>query len=196
MSRFIESICCIDGKVKNLELHQRRVNQVVKAHFKGYSIDLSEEIRDVPAVGKYKLRVIYDQDIRMTEYVAYTPKTTGSIRLVDGGTIDYSYKYEKRTELDHLFEQRDGCDDILIIKNGLITDAYYSNVALFDGSKWYTPSFPLLNGIKRQFLLAAGELIERNILQSEISDYEKISLINAMLDLGEIEVSSDNIQFK
>ena len=195
MSRFIESICCIHGKVKNLELHQQRVNQVVNTHFNGHSIDLFERIKNVPEVGRYKLRVIYDHEIHNMEYVAYTPKTTGSIRLVDGGTIDYTYKYENRTDLDHLFEQRDDCDDILIIKNGLITDAYYSNVALFDGSNWYTPTFPLLNGIKRQFLLATGELKERKISQADIRDYEKISLINAMLDLGEIEVSSDNIHF-
>ena len=38
-----------------------------------------------------------------------------------------------------------------------------------------------------------GQLSEVDILAVDIKKYEKISLINAMLDLGEINISIENI---
>jgi 4-amino-4-deoxychorismate lyase len=51
----------------------------------------------------------------------------------------------------------------------------------------------LLNGVKRQALLASGVLIEKTITIDDLAQYECVSLINAMLDPGEVVVPITNI---
>lgn len=74
-------------------------------------------------------------------------------------------------------------DDVLIVKNGCITDTTFSNVALFDGTQWCTPDTYLLNGTCRQRLIQDGLLVEKRIGPKDLSDYKYIRPINAMLDL-------------
>lgn len=59
----------------------------------------------------------------------------------------------------------------------------YSNVALFDGFGYVTPSTFLLNGTKRQSLIAQGILKEKDIPVNELSQYRSLHLINAMIGL-------------
>ena len=80
--------------------------------------------------------------------------------------------------------QRGDADEVVIVKNGLLTDTSYSNIALFDGQRWVTPRHPLLQGTMRQSLLDTGQLVERDIRDDEGGRYEKVSLINAMMPLG------------
>jgi hypothetical protein len=35
--------------------------------------------------------------------------------------------------------QRGNADEIIIVRNGLLSDTSYSNIALFDGTMWVTP---------------------------------------------------------
>ncbi|MCX8011124.1 MAG: chorismate-binding protein, partial [Ignavibacteria bacterium] len=64
---------------------------------------------------------------------------------------------------------------------------------LYDGSDWVTPSTPLLKGTKRQMLIDNKRIIEKNITSTELKDYQKLALINAMLDLGEIVIDIENV---
>ena len=56
---------------------------------------------------------------------------------------------------------RGACDEILIIKDGHITDTSISNIVfrLPDGW-WLTPFTPLLKGIMRTYLLESGPAIQ------------------------------------
>jgi 4-amino-4-deoxychorismate lyase len=74
-------------------------------------------------------------------------------------------------------------DEILIIKNGFVTDTSFSNIVFFDGIKWITPSTYLLNGTQRQQLLQQGAIIEEEIRPSDLKHFRFAKLINAMLDL-------------
>jgi 4-amino-4-deoxychorismate lyase len=74
-------------------------------------------------------------------------------------------------------------DDILIIKNGFITDTSFSNIAFFDGTQWFTPFTYLLNGTQRQHLLRQGAIVETEITPSDLKQFRYAKLINAMLDL-------------
>ena len=62
-----------------------------------------------------------------------------------------------------MFLIRQDKDDILIVKNGLLTDTSIANIALYDGNDWYTPLHPLLKGTKRAELLDKGVLKEKEI---------------------------------
>lgn len=69
---------------------------------------------------------------------------------------------------------------------GLLTDTSYSNITLFDGSRWVTPRQPLLRGTMRQSLLDDGVLAEQDIKAEDWNSFRQVSLINAMMPLGRL----------
>jgi 4-amino-4-deoxychorismate lyase len=84
--------------------------------------------------------------------------------------------------------------DVLIVKNGLITDTSFANIAFSDGNKWYTPDTPLLKGTQRAYYLAQGILTERRISPADLRGFTKARLINAMLDLNTgNDITMDNV---
>ncbi|MBP7901686.1 MAG: aminotransferase class IV [Spirochaetes bacterium] len=85
------------------------------------------------------------------------------------------------------------CDEIIILKNGMVTDSSFSNLAFYDSGKWFTPETFLLNGIMRQKLLADNIIHEKKIAVNDMKKYEKISFINSMLDLGECCISLEMV---
>ncbi len=98
-------------------------------------------------------------------------------------SIDYHFKYADRTPLLQLLELRGACDDVLIVRHGEITDTSYSNILLFDGTRYVTPRASLLNGTKRRRLLEEGRIEEAAIRPSDLPRFQTLHLINAMLDI-------------
>jgi 4-amino-4-deoxychorismate lyase len=140
--------------------------------------------------GIYKVRVSYDQTIKQIDFDSYSYRNIQSMKVVHHESVDYHLKYNDRQILQELFAQRGSCDDIIIIKNGFVGDSFAANLLFFDGEKWFTPSASLLKGTKRQFLLDHGIISEREIREEDISSYQKIGLINAMVDFEEMPVVS------
>ncbi|MEO0333918.1 MAG: aminotransferase class IV, partial [Bacteroidota bacterium] len=128
-------------------------------------------------------------------FAEYIPRTIRSLRLVVHDSIQYDYKFKDHRLINHLFAQRKGADDSLIVKNGLVTDTSYSNIAFFDGQQWFTPNQPLLSGTARARLLDASILYEREITPTDLPHFTHCSLINAMLPLSECVVSVDSISW-
>lgn len=189
MCRFIESICCLEGEAQLIDLHQERVNRTFLEFFPQYTpIKLSDIVQNIPAKGKYKCRVEYSFELHSIEFIFYQTPSIHSLQVVQSDSIEYEYKSTKREELDRIFEQRGLADDIIIVINGRVTDSYFANLVFFDGKKWWTPDRPLLQGIKRQSLINLGLLKTKKIFKKDLSTFQKISLINAMLDIGEVEV--------
>ena len=111
-------------------------------------------------------------------------RNINSLQIVKADDIDYSYKYEDRSKLQKLL-CKCRADDVVIIKNGLVTDTSYSNIVLSKGYKFFTPTSFLLSGTKRQKLLADEVIEEAEITIGDLGKYEKIYLINSMMDLDE-----------
>ena len=65
----------------------------------------------------------------------------------------------------------------------------------YDGERWFTSSTPLLNGVKRQYLLDLGKVSECDISKKDLDKFQKVSIVNAMLDLGEIVIPIESIEF-
>ena len=143
--------------------------------------------------GIYKCRVVYSDKIIDVTFEKYSRRSVHGLKLVYDDGIDYAYKYEDKNCLLSLRERRGHCDDILIVKNGWITDTSFSNIVFFDGHKWITPASPLLKGTKRAFLLAAGLISEDEIAVADIRLFREAALINAMLELGDTVFPSQNI---
>ena len=184
MCPLFESIKLVNGEFINLDLHQQRVDRS-RREILGNNNRLNlMEILQVPeqySTGIVKCRVSYGEDAGPVIFSKYVRKVIDSIQLVSCPRFDYSYKYEDRSKIDGLLQQAAGCDEILISCEGLVTDTSYSNIVLYDGVDWYTPARPLLEGTQRAKLLAEGVIEKADIHVSELVDFQKLVLINAML---------------
>lgn len=191
MCRLVETIKCKDGKLENLRFHQARFSLARKNQFdENLEIYLSEEIK-VPEEcqsGLFRCRVIYSSDINKIEFHSHEYRKVESLKLVEDNTIDYRLKFTNRKNLDELFEKRGDCDDIIIVKNGCITDSYVANLVFFDGKEWWTPNTPLLHGTRRAQLIEEGKIKVGRITPNDLPRFEKAGLINAMQDLNEMPV--------
>lgn len=194
---FVETLKIENGKIYNLEVHQERMQKTAFCHFETEP-KLNIDISSIPPhlqEGRIKCRVLYSADITATEFHAYRLKTIRSLRIVEDNYIEYSHKSIDRNHLNSLFEQRNGADDIIITKNGKITDSSSANLVFesFDG-ELFTPKTYLLEGTKRKFLLKNNIIKEREIMTNDISLYKKVYLINAMIDIEDnVSVFTDLI---
>lgn len=192
--KFIESICYNHGDYQLINLHQNRINETFMQFFpQSTPIQLQKILPGIEETSKHKIRIVYSDDGFSLTVERYTLKSINSMQIIDGTYLDYSFKYENRNALTSLFEEKTMKDDIIIIQNDQVTDSYYANLIFYDGTKWYTPDTFLLNGIKRQHLLNTNQIIERPISKADLSQFESVSLINAMLDPGEIQLPITSI---
>ena len=118
-----------------------------------------------------------------------------SFQVVEDNTITYDYKSTDRSCLNALIEKKGACDEIIIVKHGLLTDTSFTNLAIYDGKQWLTPKHPLLPWTKRAPLLEKGIIIEANITLDDLLKADKLSLFNAMIEFGEMEVAISNVHF-
>lgn len=191
--RFIESICFKEGDYRLLDLHQDRVNRTFDHYFKGSKpFLLKDKLPKLLFEETYKVRLIYDRETIDVEYAAYQPRKIKTLRIVKADHVDYGFKYEDRTAIHQLVRSAK-TDDIIMTKTGLITDSSYSNLAFWDGSGWFTPEKPLLKGVKRYELLESGEIRETSIRTGDLAAFQKVCLINAMLELDTLNVLIDDV---
>lgn len=180
----IESIRVVHRQFEHIEYHNQRLNQT-REHFLGRKSDW--DIRSLVALpdhldeGVYKFRLVYDLDIRSYTCLPYTPKVVKKLRLLTCDQANYAFKSEDRSLLDALHAQRGEADDVLLIKQGCMTDTTYSNVAFLEGDQWFTPNTYLLNGTCRQRLLQTGVLQEAHITVENVHRFSACRPINAML---------------
>ncbi len=194
MFRLIESIRLDQGNFYRLHYHQQRVDRSIQELFQTKStINLFDIVQqhNFPKTGLFKCRVVYTTKVECVEFVPYQIRPVNSLKIVYDNAITYRHKAENRAYLDKLFDQRQFCDDVLIVKNGFVTDASYSNILFYDGHTWVTPDTPLLEGTMRSFLLDTAEIKQIPITVQDIRNFKTFRLINAMLgfDGPEIDVS-------
>ncbi|MDA0193553.1 MAG: aminotransferase class IV [Bacteroidetes bacterium] len=192
MSQFIESVCFY-GTYRNLSYHQSRIDKTFGEYFPWEDpLRISKVLPQLSVAGKHKVRIVYDDLGHKIEVAAYESKPLNTMCMVVDNSIEYALKSTDRRRLSQLREQA-GTDDVIIIKNGFVTDGWISNLAFWDGEQWVTPTTYLLNGVKRRSLLKNGILKEMEIRDTDVGYYEKVTLVNAMLDPGEVIITTDQI---
>jgi 4-amino-4-deoxychorismate lyase len=191
MSLLTESIRVYNGRVYNIKLHNQRCNQARSALFGSLiPLDLRSYIQvpDAYSEGLVKCRILYNQSVQDISFEAYSIRMINKLCIIENNTIQYPYKFTERPELDQLYHRRKEADEIIIVKNGLITDAYYYNIVLSRDGDLFTPASPLLEGTRRAALLKHGKLKKANIHITELYSYNTIYLVNALSPLGSIKI--------
>ncbi|WP_353661278.1 aminotransferase class IV family protein [Hydrogenimonas sp. SS33] len=177
----LETICIHNGAIQNLSLHQARLNRSQAALFDDYeAIDLGRFIHPPSGSGTLKCRVTYGRELFDVVFEPYRPRAVRHLKPMEA-RIDYAHKYSDREALDDLFAQRGEADDILILRNGYVTDTSVANIAFLKEGRWYTPRLPLLRGTTRERLVRSGFLTPRDIRIEEVDQFEAFALLNAMI---------------
>ena len=181
MKRFFETIRIVNGKALHLEYHNKRLNATMQCYFSTKTLDIAPHLNPPPK-GLYRCKIIYSDHIESIEYFPYTPRSIHSFKLISSDSIEYRYKYLDRSALDALFAKRGKADEIIIVQNGLLTDTSIANIALLYKGTWLTPTKPLLLGTTRERLLEQKRLKVAEIEAKDITKFEKIAIMNAMID--------------
>jgi len=176
----LETIKIEDGEIHNLSYHQARCNKSRKELFdKNNNLNLSSAIK-APQKGIYRCRILYDDIIHSVEYIPYKPKDIYRLKIIPSN-IKYDQKYADRRELNKLLESQKGTDEVIIEKEGYLTDTTIANIAFYDGTQWFTPAKPLLEGTMRAKLLDEGFLSKKEIKKEDLDHYTQVALMNAMI---------------
>ena len=198
--QFVETIKIVNGKPSNLPYHQARMERTIRHFFSNLALNAMSHLQDLITSNEnmslVKARVVYGADgVELIEYATYSMRPIRSLQVVYDDTISYSYKSCDRSQLNALAAQKGDCDEIIIVKNNLVTDTSFTNIAIFDGNCWLTPRLPLLLGTRRASLLDQGLIKEADITAYDLKRAERVRLFNAMIDFGEREVDAKNIRW-
>lgn len=179
---YFETIKCDDYEVFNLDYHNRRISNTI-----ALNINLQEYIYP-PNAQLFRCKVIYeDSGILSVDFFSYKKRVIKSFKLIIDDNIDYSKKYLHREELDKLFAKKNKADEIIIVKDGLVSDTSIANIAILYENRWITPKKPLLNGTTRERYLDERKIFEADISIDMLKKASKIALLNAMIDFDEYE---------
>lgn len=184
-----ETIQILNGKPQGLKYHNQRFNRSRQALFCTKETLFLEQFTQIPAefsVGLVKSKIIYDASVVDIEFSYYQHRKINSFFLVET-ELNYDYKFLDRSDFEQLKTNYPSDSELILVKNGLITDTTYSNLIFKDlQGNWVTPLNPLLRGTQREFLLDAGQITEMPISSTDLKQfYSHFMLINAMLPFNE-----------
>ena len=191
-----ETIRLQDGVIHNIKYHNHRLNQTRKALYNSTTeIDILNHLSNLPTDGLYKIKVIYSDEIADISIHPYKPKQITDFLCVDT-EIDYTYKYTNRDELNELTKNLKPNQEIIIIKDNLITDTSIANIALYIDNQWLTPAAPLLAGTTRARLLDKRQIKTANLSIDDLREADGIALMNAMIGFHQINNKESICQCK
>lgn len=194
MSLLFESIRIENGFAHHIDIHQERINKSLFYLGTNNFLNLQDYISELkfPKTNIHKLRISYNRK-KFTKHSITPYKTSkiNNVELISHNNINYSLKFEDRTIINQLYD-KSSADEIIIIKNGLLTDSSKSNILLYDGNKWHTPLKPLLNGTQRTLLLRNKQIQATAIKVDEINNYTHFCFINALNPFKKESIHSIN----
>jgi 4-amino-4-deoxychorismate lyase len=155
-------------------------------HFfrKNFVHDTLKEFLPEPPKGQtLKCVLVYSDSVLSADLHPYSPPQIKTMALVEVENLDFTFKLEDRSEL---YKIRDfaGTDEIIIIRNGFVTNAATGNLVFEDSEgRFFTPLHYIHAGTKRRFYLKNKTVTSYPIKASGIKSYNRVYLVNAMLDI-------------
>ncbi len=197
MYPFLETIKIINGKAPYLAYHQKRLNRTFERFFSvEKTLDLSAIFFNEKKIiatqdfnnQAFKCRFLYDSMFFSIEILPYKIQKIASLKITKvNSDFSYPFKFSNRDALNKLIVEK---QEILIVKDGFLTDTTYHNIALKIGTTWFTPEAPLLKGTKRDFLIEKKIIQTRPLTVQNLYDSSEIKLFNAMIDWEEAPIVS------
>lgn len=179
---YFETIKCEDFEVFNLDFHNKRVARTI-----GKNLNLQEYITP-PTNELLRCKLVYDKnEILSVDYFPYKKREFKTFKIVFDDNIDYSKKYLDREKLDELFIKRELCDDIIVVKNEVVTDTSIANIAIFQDGVWLTSKNCLLDGTTRARLIEDKKIFEKDISLEMLQKAQKFAIFNAMIGFLELD---------
>lgn len=190
MFPLFETLAIEQGVVQNIAYHQARYERSLRTFYGESAVKMVDLLALITPPPEWcdqlvRCRIDYNATQTKVQYFQYARKTYRTFHPVVCDEIDYGLKYADRTLFNALFNQRGDCDEIIIIKNGCVTDCSIGNLIFRQGNQWVTPDTPLLKGTQREKLLREGKIQARRILAGELECFEEIRVINAMNGLSD-----------
>ena len=145
--QFVETIKIANGKPSNLPYHQARMERTIRHFFPNLALNAMPSLQDLITPNEnmllVKARVVYGADgVELIEHAPYYMRPISSLQVVYDDTISYSYKSCDRSQLNALAAKKGDCDEIIIVKNNLVTDTSFTNLAIFDATAGLLPVSP------------------------------------------------------
>jgi 4-amino-4-deoxychorismate lyase len=179
---YFETIKCNDNEIFHLDYHEKRIANTI-----GKNINLQDYIYPI-SDQLLKCKVLYNEnEIIDVTFDTYVKRTIKMLKIIHDNAIEYNYKYENRNKLHFLLSKKEKADEIIIVKNNLVTDTTIANIAILINNQWYTPKKPLLEGTTRRRYLENLKIKEIDITIEMLKKATKIALLNAMIDFDIIE---------
>ncbi len=179
-SLLLETIKVEGGEAFHLSYHNQRFNSTRNSLFGINKLVSLGKYISPPDNGLYRCRILYDREIQKIEFLPYQPKPIQKIALISSDLV-YPFKYADRTLFDKLLTASPECDEMLIVRQGFLTDVTIANIAFLQEGQWITPDRPLLEGTTRRRLIDEGFLTPKTIREEEIDHFDGFALMNAML---------------
>lgn len=189
-----ETLAILDGHAQNLAYHQQRYQNSLSIFYPNQQVkifDLSGIIalefakfiqqanfENLPKL--LRCRIDYTANAYQIGFFEYAKKSYHNFQPMICDSIDYHLKFANRQIFTDLLVQKGSADEIMIIKNGFVTDCTIGNLIFQKNGEWFTPTTPLLQGTQRAKLLAEQKVSEREIRLQDIDKFEEIRLINAL----------------
>ena len=196
MYPLVETIKVLNGKIYNLQYHQKRLEFSFDEYFNKKPVFLLQNVITIPenfSEGLVKLRFLYNKNDFNLDFSNYTQPRINTLKVIEDNEITYSLKFTDRSQINRLLNQKGVCDDILIVKNDFITDTSIANIVFYEDKEWVTPARPLLKGTCRDKLLKDGKIREETIKLNDLYKFKYFGLINAMNCGDFVPISLKNI---
>jgi len=193
MCQFFESIRVLDGEVFAIAAHQERIDRTLTLK-QGLPFSLFKIAKEFnfPIQGLYKWRVQYNlEGLYTSECTAYEIQKPTGFKLVTADHIVYDCKYQDRKQI-HALTESVRPSDIIMLKDGLVTDSSYANLVFYNGTQWLSPRTPLLLGTQRNELLNNGLLHLADIRPQDLPALPFFKLINALMPFESSPLLSTN----
>lgn len=182
-----ETLCIEQQQIKNCAYHQQRYERALYQFYGESAVKIYDLFKIIHLQPEFlnltpltRCRIDYNATTFQIQFFPYQRRKIATFQPVICDDIDYSLKFTDRTLLNRLLAQRGDCDEIMIIKQGKVTDCSIGNLAFRLGEHWFTPDSPLLAGTQRRYLLEQGILQEIPIFVEDVLKFDEIRVINAM----------------
>lgn len=179
---FFETIKCFEGEPYHLDFHEKRIAKTIGKNFNlnDYIYPINDEL--------LKCKVIYDMDqILDVTYDSYVEKDQKIFKIIEANNLQYNSKFLYRDAINHLVNFKEDADDIIIVKNGYVTDTSIANIAIKKNDKWFTPQNPLLEGTTKNRLCDEGFLKSYPIRLDDLLQTKEFAIMNAMIGFKEVK---------